>query len=92
MNGVDITLGLKMVKMVNFVLCMTVCDPWMVFRQAPLFSRQEYWSGLPCFSKPGHLPDPGMEPTSLISPTLAGGSVITSATWEALYVVYFATI
>ena len=91
MNGVDITLGLNMVKMVNFVLCMTVCDLWMVSRQAPLFSRQEYRSGLPCFS-PGHLPDPGMEPTSLISPTLAGGSFITSATWEALYVVYFATI
>ena len=25
------------------------------------FSRQEYWSGLPC-PPPGHLPDPGMEP------------------------------
>ena len=27
------------------------CDPWTVDRQAPLstgFSRQEYWSGLPC--------------------------------------------
>ena len=32
--------------------------------QAPLsmgFSRQEYWSGLPCPS-PGDLPDPGIEP------------------------------
>ena len=27
------------------------------------FSRQEYWSGLPCPS-PGTLPDPGIEPTS----------------------------
>ena len=27
------------------------------------FSRQEYWSGLPCPS-PGDLPDPGMEPGS----------------------------
>ena len=25
------------------------------------FSRQEYWSGLPCPS-PGYLPDPGIEP------------------------------
>ena len=28
------------------------------------FSRQEYWSGLPCPS-PGDLPDPGTEPRSL---------------------------
>ena len=27
------------------------------------FSRQEYWSGLPCVS-PADLPDPGMEPRS----------------------------
>ena len=30
------------------------------------FSRQEYWSGLPC-TPPGHLPDPGIEPVSLTS-------------------------
>ena len=38
--------------------------------QAPLsrgFSRQEYWSGLPC-PPPGVLPNPGMEPVFLISP------------------------
>ena len=37
---------------------------WTVARQAPLsmeFSRQEYWSGLPC-PPPGNLPDPGIEP------------------------------
>ena len=36
-------------------------------RQAPLsvgFSRQEYWSGLPC-PPPRALPDPGTEPASL---------------------------
>jgi len=27
------------------------------------FSRQEYWSGLPC-PPPGDLPDPGIEPTA----------------------------
>ena len=27
------------------------------------FSRQEYWSGLPC-PPPGDLPDPGIKPTS----------------------------
>ena len=38
--------------------------PWTVAYQGPLsigFSRQEYWSGLPCPS-PGDLPDPGIEP------------------------------
>ena len=32
-------------------------------------SRQEYWSELPCPS-PGDLPDPGIEPVSLVSPAL----------------------
>ena len=47
---------------------------WTIARQAPLsveilyghmevFSRQEYWSGLPC-TPPGNLPDPGIEPLS----------------------------
>ena len=36
------------------------------------FSKQEHWSGLP-FSPPEDLPDPGTEPTSLVSPALAGG-------------------
>ena len=48
--------------------------------QAPLsmeFSRQEYWSGLP-FPPPGHLPDPGIKLTSLVSPTLAGGFLTTA--------------
>ena len=40
--------------------------PWTAAYQVPLsmgFSRQEYWSGLPCPS-PGDLPDPGIEPRS----------------------------
>ena len=40
--------------------------PRTVAYQAPLsmgFSRQEYWSGLPC-SSPGDLPDPGIKPGS----------------------------
>ena len=48
--------------------------PWTVACQAPLsmeFSRQEYWSGLP-FLSPGELPNPGIDPTSPIAPTLAG--------------------
>ena len=37
--------------------------PWTIAHQAPLsmgFSRQEYWSGLPC-PPPGHLSNPGIE-------------------------------
>ena len=50
--------------------------PWTIARQAPLFmgfSRQEYWSGFP-FPPLGDPPDPGIEPTSLVSPALAGNS------------------
>ena len=39
---------------------------WTVAHQAPVsmgFSRQEYWSGLPC-PPPGDLPDPGIIPAS----------------------------
>ena len=57
---------------------------WTIARQAPLsmgFSRQEYWSGLPC-PPPRDLPDPGIEPESLMSP--AGKFFTTSATCEAL--------
>ena len=44
------------------------------------FSRQEYWSGLPC--PPPDLPSPGTEPVSLKSPSLAGKFFTTSATWK----------
>ena len=53
--------------------------------QVPLskgFSRQEYWSGL-SFPSPGDLPNPRIEPESLMSPELADGFFTTSATWEA---------
>ena len=53
--------------------------PWTVAHQGPLsmeFSRQDYWSGLP-FPTPGHLPDPGIKPTSLESPALADGFFTT---------------
>ena len=49
------------------------------------FPRQEYWSGLP-FPSPENLPDPGFEPTCLISPALASGFFTTSATQEAPYI------
>ena len=59
--------------------------PWTVPCQASLsteFSRQEYWSGLPCPPK-GDLPNPGIKPMSLSAPALAGRFFTTSTTWEA---------
>ena len=56
---------------------------WTIAHQAPLsmdFSRQEYWSGLPC-PPPGDLPDPGIETN--VSYVSCTGFFTTSATWEA---------
>ena len=73
----------------SFQSCLTLrlivsLTQWTVAPQAPLsmgFSRQEYWSGLPC-PPPGDLPDPGIKPVTLESPALAGGFFTTSATQE----------
>ena len=65
--------------------CLTLCDPKDCSRQAPPptgFSRKEHWRGLPC-PPPGGLPDPGLEPASLMSAALAGRFFTTSAAWEA---------
>ena len=66
------------------LLCLSV-TPWTVPLQVPLFmgfSRQEYWSGLPC-PPPGDLPDPGTEPASLRSSAAADRFFTIGATWEA---------
>ena len=47
------------------------------------FSRQEYWSGLPC-PPPGDLPSPQVELTSLIYTALLGGFFTPGATCEAM--------
>ena len=52
--------------------CPTLCDPMDCSPQAPLslgFSRKEYYSVLLCPPQ-GDLPDPGIERTSLTSPSL----------------------
>ena len=56
------------------------------------FSRQEYWSELP-FPSPGDLPNPGIEPTSLRSPSpaLAEGFFTTNATCAKPYIYYQST-
>ena len=62
--------------------------PWTVARQAPLsmgFSRQEYWSGLPC-PPPRDLPNPGIEAAFLTSPALAGRFFTASVTRDAVSV------
>ena len=52
-----------------------------------VFSRQEYWSGLPC-PPLGDFPNPGIEHMSLMSPELADGFFTASATWEAPKLLY----
>ena len=50
---------------------------WTIACEAPLFMgffRQEYLSGLP-FPPPGDLPEPGVELTSPVSPTLQADSL-----------------
>ena len=68
-------------------LCPTLCDPMGCSPPGSSvhgFSGQEYWSGLPC-PLSGDLPNPGIEPVSLMSPALAGGFFTTSDTWEAQF-------
>ena len=61
--------------------------PRTVARQAPLsmgFSRQEYWSELPC-PPPGNLHDPGIEPRSPASPALQMDSLLLGHQGSAVF-------
>ena len=58
---------------------------WTVAHQTPLsmgFPRQKHWNGLP-FSSPGTLPDPEVEPVSVVSSASAGRFLTTSSTGKA---------
>ena len=66
----------------SFIMCMLSCFSrvglfstlWAIDTQALLsmgFSRQEYWSELPCLPL-GDLPDPGIKSVSLTSSALVG--------------------
>ena len=71
--------------------CPTLWTPRTPTHQTPLsmkFSRQEYWTGLP-FPTPGDLPDPGMEPLSLMSPALASRFFTTAPPGKPQYHNYF---
>ena len=77
------TLGLLACVLSRFSLVQLSTTLWTIAHQAPLsmgFSRQEYWSRLPR-PPPGDLPNPGIKPTSLMFPALAGGILTTSITW-----------
>ena len=57
----------KKVKVKSLRRVRFIATPWIVAHQAPPsmgFSRQEYWSGLPCPSL-GDLPNPGIKLRSL---------------------------
>ena len=65
---------------------LTLCDPMAgsqsgssVHGVLPMENRAEYWSGLP-HPPPGDLPEPGIEPRSLMFPVLAGRFFITKST------------
>ena len=71
--------------------CPTLAAPRTAAHHTSLsmeFPRQEYQSGLP-FPSPGNLLDPGIKPSSLTSPELAGGFYTT---WEAHIILYVAII
>ena len=54
---------------------------WTTAHQPPLFMRfprQEYWSGLP-FPSPGNHPNPGIKPTSPVSPAFQTDSLCYAA-------------
>ena len=52
------------------------------------FSRQEYWSRLP-FLPPGDLPDPGIEPVSVMAPALAGELFTPVSPGKPLFYIVF---
>ena len=69
----------------SFHSCPTLCDPMDCSPPGSsvhgiLQTRILEWVAM---ASPGDLPDPGMEPTSPLSPALASVFFTTSATWEA---------
>ena len=72
----------------HFIHVQLFATPWTVACQAPIsmeFSRQEYWSGLPCppFSRGSSQP---RDRTCIsTTPALEAGFLTISATWEGIY-------
>ena len=83
-RGERIKEHLRCVVLSHFSHAQLFMTLWTIALQVPLtmgFSRQEYWSGLPC-PPPGDLPDSEIEPSSRICPALGGRCFTTSAAWE----------
>ena len=77
-------------------LCLTLCNP--MHRSLPGSSvhgiLQARILGWVAISSSRDLPDPGIEPASLMSPAQAGGFFTTGTTWEAhevhwMHIMYF---
>ena len=73
--------------------CLTLCDPMGCSPPGSsvhgiLQARILEWVAVP---SSGDLPDPGIEPMSLMSPALAGGFFTTIAIWEAQDILYDVT-
>ena len=83
LTGVEVLLSFQeLCVLSHFSHVRLFAMPGTIACQAPLsmgFSRQEYWSGLPC-PPPGDLPYLGIEPTSVMSPALEGEFFNTSPT------------
>ena len=63
--------------------------PWTVAHQSPLFmgfSRQEYWSGLPCPPPGDHL-NPGVESASPVVPALQKDSLPTEPPGKPIWTI-----
>ena len=77
-NGEDVVLS-------RFSPVQRFATLWSVAHQTPLskgFSRQEYWSGLPC-PPPGNLLEPGIEP---MSPALQAESLPMEPPGSDIYI------
>ena len=71
-QGFGVQLDRLMIQRPSLSCVLFFVTLYTVAHQAPLsmgFSRQEYWSGLPC-PPPGDLPNPGMELRSPSNPVL----------------------
>ena len=79
-HGVPCSGACLCVHLKSLQSCSALCDPMDYSLPTPLslrFSRQEYWSGLPC-PPPGDLPNPGIKPMSSPAPTLQAESLALS--------------
>ena len=59
---------------------------WAIAHLAPVpvgFSRQEYWSGLPC-PAPGDIPTPGIKPASPVAPTFQADSLPLNHSYDSI--------